>query len=174
MIFVYIAAALVITLAIIIGVLWFLGSKIPVEHQAASEVFVPAGQERAFDLIADIDAYPTWDAMSSKVIPMPDKNGLQVVRMEQGRNVFILTRTRFEPPRVLERSIEDRMFSGTWLYTLAPAEGGCRIRLNETGRVHHAVPRAMMKYLFGYHTYVNKHLQCIADKLNSRDKPHKA
>lgn len=174
MILLYIGAAVVIMLAIVVGVFWFLGSRIPVEHEAASEVFVPTTQERAFELIADVDAYPTWDEMTTKVIPMPDKSGLQVVRMEQGRNIFILTRTRFEPPNVLERSIEDRMFSGTWLYTFAPADGGCRVRLKETGRVHHAVPRAMMKYLFGYHTYVNKHLQSIADKLNSRDKPHKA
>lgn len=148
---------------------WLYGRSVPVEHQASGEIDINASMQEAFDLIADVQSHPQWAKGVNKVEMLPDKHGLPCCRMHMGRNAFVLVRTRFEPPRVLERCIEeDAHFSGTWLYVIRERSGGgCTVKLTETGRVKHAIPRAMMKLFFGYHMYLNMNLDSIGKRLGS-------
>lgn len=159
-------------------VAWLVGRGIPVEHQASSEIDIEAPPQKAFDLIADVQSYPQWVKGVVRVEMLPEKNGLQTCRMHMGRNSFVLVRTKFEPPHTLERTIEDdhhAQFSGTWLYAVRDRRGGgCTVKLTEIGRIRHAIPRAMIKHLFGYHMYLNMNLQSIGKKLGAAGGPRKA
>ncbi|MBY0313266.1 MAG: SRPBCC family protein [Phycisphaerales bacterium] len=167
-----VVAALVGVIALLTLAAWAYGRGVPVEHQASGEIDVNASMQEAFDLIADVQSHPQWAKGVTKVEMLPEKHGLQTCRMHMGRNAFVLVRTRCEPPRVLERCIEeDAHFSGTWLYAIRERAGGagsgCTVKLTETGRVKHAIPRAMMKLFFGYHMYLNMNLESIGKKLGS-------
>lgn len=186
--YVWIALWVVVGLAVLIAVLVIvlrrIGQGIPVEHTATSVIDMHAPIEKVFEAIADFEKHPEWSSGVTRVIPMPDtvRGGLamKTVRMEMGRNSFVLERTRYEPPTLMEGSIIDEKgpFSGTWVYRLKPlaAEvsgvGGCEVRLTETGRVGWPVARALMKYVWGYHMYTHKHLESLARKFEPN--PRKA
>ena len=159
--------AVVVVLAVCAGVLIFLGKSIPEEHVAAGAIDVGASAEEAFALIDKVAEFPSWYKGVTRVEMLPEKNGLQVCRMHMGRNSFVLVRTKHQPPRVLERTITDDHgpFGGTWLYTLTPKAGGCEITLTENGRVKSPLARAVMKYMMGYHMYLNMHLKAIGARL---------
>ncbi|HMN41972.1 MAG TPA: SRPBCC family protein [Phycisphaerales bacterium] len=171
MIYLWIGLGVVAGLAALLGafvlVMREIGKKIPLEHQAMSMIEIHAPIEKVFDAIADVQKHPEWSKGVSRVDVLPDHNGMQTVRMRQGHNSFVLVRTRFEPPTLLERTISDDRgpFSGTWLYKLKRTGGEvCEVRLTETGKVPWPAARAMMKYIFGYHAYTSRHLRDLAGK----------
>ncbi len=170
--------SLVALLALLGVAAWMYGRTIPVEHQASGAIDVHATAQQAFDLIADVERHPTWAKGVTKVEMLPEKNGLQACRMHMGRNSFVLVQTRHEPPRLIERTIQDdhhAQFSGTWLYLIQERpDGGCTVKLTETGRVRHAIPRAMMKLFFGYHMYLNMNLEAIGRRLGAAGTVRKA
>lgn len=160
-------AGLVGGLVLLAGVLYLLGKSVPEEHTATSSTDVPVAPADAFALIDNVSEHPQWNAKVTRVEMLEDKNGMPQCRMHMGRNSFVLVRTRHEPARLLERTIADDNgpFGGTWLYQFTPKGSGCEIKLTETGRVKSPLPRAMMKYIFGYHMYLNAHLAAVNKKL---------
>ena len=181
MIFVWIALVLVIVVVVFVVGMTRIGKGIPVEHTATSFIRIGAPAAQVFEAIADIASHPSWAKGTTGVEMLPEKDGKQMARMRQGRNAFVLMRTRCEPPNLLERTISDdhKHFSGTWLYRVKEAEAtlpgreGCEVKLTETGRVNMPLARAMMKYMFGYHLYTNKHLESLAAKFGTRAKARK-
>ena len=86
-----------------------------------------------------------------------------------GRNAMVLVTARSEPPRTLVRTIADeaKFFSGDWTFDLAPDGAGTRLTLTEHGRVHVAMPRAMMRYLpfiADPAMYLRRHLGRLAER----------
>jgi hypothetical protein len=82
---------------------------------------------------------------------------------------MVLVTTRSEPPALLVRTIADeaKFFSGDWTYALAPDGAGTALLLTEHGRVHVAVPRAMMHYMpfiADPSLYLRRHLERLAAK----------
>jgi uncharacterized protein YndB with AHSA1/START domain len=173
MVYLWIALGTIVGIALLIAALLLalrrIGKTIPVEHQATSVIDIHAPIEKVFDAIADIERHPTWAKGMKRAMLMPEHNGMQTVRVDIGHNSFVMVRTRYEPPMLLERTITDDHgpFSGTWLYKLRPMPGDgavCEVRLTETGRVSNPAARAIMKHMFGYHMYTNKHLRNLAAK----------
>ncbi len=167
---------LALSLGVIVVVLRQIGKGIPVEHTATSVINIHAPIEKIFDAIADVEKHPEWSSGVTRVIAMPDtvRGGvsLKTTWMQMGHNTFVLERTRYEPPTLLEGTITDEKgpFSGTWMYRLKPLAadasgvGACEVRLTETGRVGWPMARALMKHVWGYHTYTHKHLESLAKK----------
>ncbi|HVU64042.1 MAG TPA: SRPBCC family protein [Phycisphaerales bacterium] len=172
--------AAVVGLLVLAGVvLYVLGGKIPIEHEATSVIEIHAPVEKVFEAIADVQRHPEWSRGVSRVIVMPDTlHGgvpMQTVRMEMGHHSLVLVRTRYEPPMLLERTITDNRgpFSGTWLYRLRrmPDEAGepvCEVRLTERGRVPSPVFRALMKHVMGYHKFTHAHVRALAGRFEVR------
>ncbi len=188
MVLVWILLGLIVSAIVLIAafvvVMTVLGKSIPEEHEATSVIEIHAPADKVFDAIAAVERYPEWCADITQVFALPDQNGMQSVRMRQGRNSFVLVRTRFEPPALLERTISDDHgpFSGTWLYRVndvsAKRGGGeplTQVTLRENGKVKWPAARAMMKHFFGYHAYTHRHLQSLAGKFEPNPaKAHRA
>jgi hypothetical protein len=82
---------------------------------------------------------------------------------------MVLVTTRSEAPASLVRTIADEaeFFSGDWTYALSADGTGTTLRLTEHGRVHVAIPRAMMRYLpfiADPSMYLRRHLERLAAK----------
>jgi ribosome-associated toxin RatA of RatAB toxin-antitoxin module len=184
MIFVWMALGVVGAVVVFFVVMTRIGKGIPEEHTATSVIRIGASAAQVFEAIADVASHPAWAKGVTGVEMLPEKDGRQMARMRQGRNAFVLMRTRCEPPPphgLLERTISDdhKHFSGTWLYRVMPAASalpgreGCEVKLTETGRVNMPLARAMMKHVFGYHLYTNKHLESLAAKFGTRARARK-
>ena len=107
MIFVWIALGLLVAIVALVVLMTHIGKSIPVEHTATSIVRIAAPAAQVFEAIADIATHPTWAAHVTSVEMLPEKDGKQMARMRQGRNAFVLMRTRCDPPTLHERTNSD-------------------------------------------------------------------
>jgi ribosome-associated toxin RatA of RatAB toxin-antitoxin module len=169
----------VLVLALAGVVLYLMGRGVPEEHEATDSVEVAGTPEQVFAVLTDVAAYPQWFTGVNKVERVEGRRGgsgeqLEAWRLTMGRNSFVNTTTVSEPPGaggrgegLLQRTIGDDNgpFSGSWTYQLEPAAGGCRVTLTERGTVSSAVPRAVMRYLVGYHTYTRRHLKALKERM---------
>ncbi len=170
----------VVVLFVLAGaVLFLVGRGVPEEHEASDTVEVAGTPDRVFAVLTDVAAYPQWFTGVNKVERVEGRRGgsgeqLEAWRLTMGRNSFVNTTTVSEPPGtggraegLLQRTIGDDNgpFSGSWTYRLEPAGGGCRVTLTERGTVSGAVPRAVMRYLVGYHTYTRRHLKALKERM---------
>jgi hypothetical protein len=150
-------------------VFWLLGKAIPEEHEATVTMPLRTRPDEVFTLIRDVSTHPSWAKGVTRVDKLPDdRRGHERWRTHMGRNSFVLETTVSDPPVLLTRTVEDdnKMFSGAWTYELLPTSGGgYTIRLTERGRIPGAIPRAMMKHLFGHHSTMKAHLKSLAQRL---------
>lgn len=164
----WIVLAVVAVLVLAGVVLTILGGRTPPGHVASATLRLRQPPEAVWALIDDAAAYPSWATGVNKVERVAGAGGAEAWRQTMGRNTFVLTTTRREPPRLLERTIADARgpFSGSWTYELAPEAGGAatRVTLTERGHITQRLPRAVMKHFVGYHVYLVKHLQAMASK----------
>jgi ribosome-associated toxin RatA of RatAB toxin-antitoxin module len=169
----------VVLFALAGAVLFLMGRGVPEEHEATDTVEVAGTPDRVFAVLTDVASYPQWFTGVNKVERVEGRRGgsgepLEAWRLTMGRNSFVNTTTVSEPPStggraegLLQRTIGDDNgpFSGSWTYRLEPAGAGCRVTLTERGTVSGAVPRAVMRYLVGYHTYTRRHLKALKERM---------
>lgn len=153
-------------------VFWVLGKKIPEEHKASVTMTLEKTPEEVFIVIDDVASQPSWDPGTNKVEKLGDRSGREAFRLTCGRNSFVVeTTTRVVPKRITRTIADDaKFFSGEWAWELTPSADrrSCTVKLTETGRVPHAIPRAMMKHFFGYHHYMEKTMGALAAKFGEQ------
>lgn len=170
MLWLWIAGGLVLLLVLSFVVLHVLGKRLPEGHVISSTLRVARAPAEVFALLADTAGIPAWDKGVDRVERLPDRDGHETWRWYMGRNAMVLSITRCTPPNLLVRTIADeaKFFSGDWTYRLAPDGQGTAIELTEHGRVHVAIPRAMMHYLprvADPYLYLRRHLTHLATRL---------
>lgn len=163
----YIIITLLGLLFVLFGVLGILGSRLPVTHVASQTAEIGAPAQTVFGWIERVEEMPAWVPEITKVERLPDADGRPAHRQQMGRNSFVTTTTRLEPPRRITREITDDHgpFGGTWDHAIEPAgEGACRLTLTETGSVKSPIPRAIMHYFIGEDFYLKKFLGHVQRK----------
>ena len=160
-------AALVGAVVALLLVLWLLGRGLPEGHEISATLHLAKSREEVWGVLADTAAIPSWDRGVDRVERLPDRDGHEVWRWTMGRNAMVLEMTRSEAPLLLVRTIADeaKFFSGDWTYELSAERSGCALKLTEHGRVHVAIPRAMMRYMpfiADPSMYLRRHLERLA------------
>lgn len=153
-------------------VFWVLGKKIPEEHKASVSMTLEKTPEEVFIVIDDVASQPAWDPGTNKVEKLGDRSGREAFRLTCGRNSFVVETTERVVPKRITRTIADdaKFFSGSWAWEITRTDTGCAVKLTETGRVPHAIPRAMMKHFFGYHSTMEKTLTALTAKFGEQAK----
>ncbi len=165
----WIPIGLVGVLVLLILALWLLGRGIPEGHVLSATLRLGKPAEEVWVALADSAGIPSWDKGVDRVERLPDRGGHETWRWTMGRNAMVLETTRSEPPRLLVRTIADeaKFFSGDWTYEISPEQAGCRVVLTEHGRVHVAIPRALMKHcpaVADPAQYLKRHLERLAGR----------
>lgn len=171
---IWIGCGLLIVIAMLGVLLWVLGRALPEEHLVCCEVRIGRPAAEVFGAIDDTSSWPTWDKGVTTVEKLEPREGRERVRMHMGRNVMVLETTRREAPTLLEKTIAEegrrQMFSGRWMHELRDEGGACVVRLSEHGKIHQAIPRAMVRYFFDPAMYLKKHLTLLAKKFGEEAK----
>lgn len=170
MLWLWILGGLVLLLVLLFIVLHLLGKGLPEGHVISSTLRVARPPDEVFGLLSDTAAIPTWDKGVDRVERLADRDGHETWRWHMGRNAMVLSITQRTPPTTLVRTIADeaKFFSGDWTYVLRPEGSGTALELTEHGRVHVAIPRAMMRYLpkiADPYMYLRRHLTHLATHL---------
>lgn len=169
MLFVWIAGGIVGSLALLGLVLWLLGRSLPEGHVMSVTLRLARPPAEVFAVLSDSALIPSWDRGVDRVERLPDRDGREAWRWTMGRNAMVLVTTRSEPPSLLVRTIGDegKMFSGDWTCEVSADGSGTALALTEHGRIHVAIPRAMMHYLpfiADPSLYLRRHLTRLAEK----------
>lgn len=169
MLWLWIALGLLAALALLLLALHLLGRRLPEGHVVAATLRLGKPAAEVFAVLDDTAGIPAWDRGVDRVERLPDRDGRETWRWSMGRNRMVLSVTRREPPARLVRTIADeaQFFSGDWTYELAADGAGCTVRLTEHGRVHVAIPRALMHYLPRVADpclYLRRHLTRLAER----------
>lgn len=135
------------------GTLGLVGTFIPRDHTATVSFDVDVPAPRVWEIIDQVESYPKWLPMASRIEMLPERDGHTAFRQYQGHNSFVLEETLKEPGRRVVRTIADdnKMFGGNWDHVVEEVgENRTRVTITENGTVYPAIPRAMMRLFFGY------------------------
>lgn len=147
--------ALVLVLLAGVGLTWWLGSRLPVEHAASSRTYIYQPPERVWQVLTDLEALPDWRTDLVSVQLIGETAGLPRWREESRYGSFELQVIEMQAPERLVVTLRDpgEQFGGRWTYTLAPMAGGraTRLTITEQGEIYHPLMRAMSHYRLGHH-----------------------
>ncbi len=157
----------VIGLGGLVAVVALVGVMLPKGHQASRTATYTASPEIVFGVIADVEHYPDWRAVS-KVELLPDDGQGKRFR-EHGDNGVITYRieTSDKPVTMRVRIADTSLaFGGTWTYQLSPAPGGgTSLKITEDGEVYNPIFRFMSKFFFSPTATIEKVQAGLARKL---------
>ncbi len=159
-----IAAVLVVTIAIVIGV----GYALPQNHVVSRTISVPAPPDEVFAAIWNVDRYPNWRRDVQRVEVL----GLDPVRWRElsgGDTITYEVAERRRPELLTVRIADpDLPFGGTWTYELAPEGSGTRLTITERGEVYNPFFRFMSRFVFGHTASIDR----FAAALTAHLSPH--
>ena len=164
---------ILIGLATVAAVLFFIGLSLPKTHRAESRLTLETPPAEVWTVVRNPAALVgTWsDLKSSRQVQ--GAGGREVWEQDAGGMQMRLIIESSVPPRRLVTRIdadEKAAFGGTWTYTLTPAGNGTTLSIVEDGFVNNPLFRVMMA-LIGKHRTMDGYLKALADKLDEPVKP---
>lgn len=150
--------------------LFALGRRLPVEHVATRSARVAAPRARVFEVLSDVRSAPRWRSDVTHVAIVEREPKLRY--RERGRFGLVLFEVEecIPPERFVTRVVPERgdmAFSGRWLWTLAEEDGGTRVTLTEEGSIRSPIFRALVHYLFGTTSTIDRTLAALARHLRA-------
>jgi hypothetical protein len=156
-------------LVAVVGGVAIIGWCLPVAHVAsrsAAFAFTPAA---VFEVIADVERFPTWWSDISRVEMLPPEHGRIRFRQYTGSGPIEMTVVeRTAPSRFVTRITDaDQPFGGTWTWDITPEGTGSRLTITERGEVYNPIFRFMARFVFGYTATMDSCLAALQKKLSA-------
>jgi len=157
------------TLLAIVLVVAGVGALLPADHVATRSSEVHGVPSEVWAVIADFERQPTWRDEVERVERVESSGTGERWRehYEGGDALTFETRTS-EPPSRLVRAIADpdAPFSGTWEFTIEPAQSGSRVTIVERGTVPNPIFRFMSRFVFGHTSGLDMYLEGLARRFD--------
>jgi len=156
-------AALVMLIAIVAVV----GAMLPESHTASRSATFGQSQEAVWNAISDFGASVSWREDLREVRQLPDSGGHAVWReVYKDGSVLTLETMEASAPRRLVRRISgaDLPFGGSWVYEVAPSNGGTRLTIVERGEVHNPFLRFLSRFAAGRQARLDGYLKALGRK----------
>jgi hypothetical protein len=135
-----VALALVVVLAVLVGVVATIGTRLPRQHVASRTLRVQRTPQEVWPILIQITA------ASSVPVDLVEQH---------------------EPRRMVTRVKEtEKMFGGTWTCVITPEPGGSTLTITEDGWVGNPIFRFMSRYVIGHHATIDGVLKQVAAKLS--------
>jgi uncharacterized protein YndB with AHSA1/START domain len=157
-------------LAGLVALMAFVGWMLPVGHRATRSALLDAPPARVFEVVSQVDQYPSWRTGVTAVDLLPDDGRGRRFR-EDGSNGPIVFRieSSVAPSRFVAR-IDDpgQPFGGTWTYELATEGAGTRLTITEDGEVYNPIFRFLSRYVFSQTATMEAYLADVQKYLTPR------
>jgi uncharacterized protein YndB with AHSA1/START domain len=146
---IWIGAAVI---AVLVAVMLLVGWLLPEKHHAHRQATLKAPPEVVWELMTNVEAFPSWRSNVKTVQRLPDREGRKVWVEEGSSGRITLAVERSEAPRLLVLRIADPdlPFGGTWTYEVSPAASGSTLTITEDGAIYNPLFRVMARFVFGY------------------------
>ncbi len=167
-------------LLIIIGVVaalalmtFVVGSRLPREHQAASQITIDRPIDEVWAAVRDFAAMPGYWPDMKKVERLPDRGGHEVWKQTLKNGEITIEVAESSAPDRLVTAIDappGSPFGGRWIYRLERAGAATRVTVTEDGWIDNKFFRVVSK-LTGYHGTLDSFLTALGAKLGSPSPP---
>lgn len=137
-----------------------LGSFLPKEHKASVRVALPVPVEQAWPVVADIEAWPTWNP-DVKITKISDK----LYAWEHKGDTIPSEVIESANGRFVTRIADEKLpFGGTWTWEVAATAQGSTVTITEDGVVKNTIFRFLAHHVFGYTGSMEQMLGALSKK----------
>jgi len=164
----YTLLGLVGLVVLLVLVVTGIGMTLPEQHSFARSMALAQPPEAVWAVIADFRAQPTWRLDLASVEPETARSGRPRWKVTTThRSSAIWEIEEATPP---ERLVWHTYFGDapqpliTWHVEIAPAGGGSRITIRESGDFGNPYTRFMVRYVLGQTKFVDDYLTFLAKK----------
>jgi uncharacterized protein YndB with AHSA1/START domain len=158
---------LVVGLVVVVGVVWFMGYRLPQNHVASTEREFAFGADQVHRVIASPAEYPKWRTGVQRVDMLPDSGGLPRFReTAMGDEVTYAIESNV-PGRVFVTRIAQAglPYGGSWTFEMTPTASGTNVRITENGEVYNPFFRFISKYVMGQTRGIEQYLDDLEKRL---------
>lgn len=165
----YLAVVLVVLVAVVFAIGWFL----PVGHVASRSATFARPPHDIYAAISDVATYPQWWGEISQVEMLPANTGRVRFREHMSSGPVVMEVVESVPPSRFVTRIDDpdQPFGGTWTFEIAAEAGGTRLTITERGEVYNPIFRFLSRFVFGYTGTMESFLHALGAKFGQSAAP---
>lgn len=158
---------LLVALVLVIGIVWFLGSRLPHAHVAAAERAFAHPADLVYRAIATPAEYPKWRKGVQRVELLPDSNGIKRFRETAMGDDVVYAIESSVPNRLFVTRIAQAglPYGGSWTFELTPTATGTTVRITEEGEVYNPFFRFISTYVMGHTRGIEGYLADLEARL---------
>lgn len=159
---------LLVLLVLAAGVVFLVGYRLPVEHEASRERRYAYSVDKVYQAIATPAQYPRWRTGVQKVDLLPDSAGLKRFREYALGDEVTYVVEEAVPNQVYVTRIADKElpYGGSWTFELRPQGGeATNVRITENGEVYNPAFRFISRYVMGHSRGIERYLADLDKRL---------
>jgi hypothetical protein len=148
--------ALVVLIAVVLGVGW----SLPVKHIASRQQKLKASAAKVWQAISDYKASVVWRSHLKAVEQVEISPGVFGWReFSKGGDAITYSTLEASPEKRLVRKIADEQlpFGGTWTLVMTSDDSGTTLSITEDGEVYNPLFRFMSRFVFGHHATMDRY-----------------
>ncbi|HEX6314044.1 MAG TPA: SRPBCC family protein [Gemmatimonadaceae bacterium] len=162
--------SIVVAMAVMVGIVALLGSRLPVGHVASRAAVINAPPDVVFQTMTEFRSAPAWRPGVTRITVSTDSlTGRQRVVEESKNGIMTMEVEQLVPPtRFVTRIVdEDLPYGGAWAHALEAQGNATRVIITEHGEVYNPIFRFVAKYLMGHSGTIDAYLSDLGRKFNT-------
>ena len=159
---------LAIVILLVVGVVWFIGYRLPQNHQASREREFAYPPEKVYGWISNPATYPKWRTGVQKVEILPDSEKLKRFT-EIGLHDEVTYVVEENVPNkhfVTRITTKDLGYGGSWTFDMQPTAKGTLLTITEDGEVYSPFFRFVSHYIMKPTGSIDKYMNDLDKKLS--------
>lgn len=155
--------SLLSVVALAIGLIALVGSRLPASHVASRSLVVKRSAGEVYNLVRDVANAPKWRSDIQSVEMLGEQDGKLHYR-EHGDQGAVTYEVVEDVPsqRIVTRIVDkDLGYSGSWTTTFAAEASGTRVTITENGEVSNVIFRFLSRYVFGHTATIDAYLSSL-------------
>lgn len=161
--------AIVVSILVMIGVVWVVGSRLPVAHVATRSAVIDAPIDSVFSTMTDFASATSWRSGVKSVTISRDSAGRTQFVEESSQGTMTMVVEQQVPPTRFVTRITDRglPFGGAWAHALEPQGNATRVTITEHGEVYDPIFRFIGNYFIGHTGTMDAYLTDLGKKFGT-------
>lgn len=163
--------ALALALAVLAGVILWLGGRVPERHRIALAVQLKQSPDVVFDTISDIASATSWrDKMTASLFLEPSADGKLRFQQADGNGKITYRIEESSRPNLFVTRIDDPSlpFGGAWTISITANGSGAEVEIIEDGEIRSRMFRFFARYVFGYYRSAESYLAALERKFGEK------
>jgi hypothetical protein len=159
--------AIVLGVAVVVGIVALLGSRLPVQHVATRTITLPVSPDSIYGVITDFAGAPSWRSDLKRVDVAPDSAAAKrrFTEISGSGSMTMEVEQAVPSSRLVTRIVGEGLpFGGAWVYAIVPEGLNTRITITEHGEVYNPIFRFISRYLIGHTGTVETYLRNLGGR----------